>query len=47
VVPLSELLRREPFPKNEQSRATRNTKTYPVFAWWDWLEDFVEYRRPT
>ena len=46
VVPLAELLRREPFPKNEQSRTTRNTKTYPVFAWWPWLDEFVEYRRP-
>lgn len=45
VVPLAELLRREPFTKNEQRRATQNTKTYPVFQWWDWLEDFAEYRR--
>ena len=45
VVPLAELLRREPFRGNQQRRATRNTKTYPVFAWWDWLEEFVQYRR--
>jgi hypothetical protein len=46
VVPVAELLRRGPFPDNEQRRTTRNTRTYPVFAWWEWLEDFVEYRRP-
>lgn len=46
VVPLAELLRRDPFPDNELRRTTQNTKTYPVFAWWEWLEEFVEYRRP-
>lgn len=45
VVPLADLLRRDPFLKNELRRRSSGSKTFPVFQWWDWLEEYVAYRR--
>lgn len=45
VVPLTELLQRGPFPRNAERREKENSKTFPVFQWWDWLDEYIEYRR--
>jgi len=44
VVPLTDLVLRDPFPSN-QVRRSNGSKTFPVFRWWAWLDEYVTYRR--
>lgn len=44
LVPVKELLEKEPFMSNKISRENDGVKAYPRFQWWTWLDDYVEYQ---
>jgi len=43
IVPLAELKRRPVFVTNATNRDELDTRTFPRFQWWPWLDEFVQY----
>lgn len=47
LVPLADLMQRAVFKTNAANRAGRQTRTYPAFQWWPWLDELLVYPMKT
>ena len=43
IVPLVELMQHKAFRTNATNRSERQTKAYPAFQWWTWLDEYLVY----
>jgi hypothetical protein len=44
LVPLDKLVSYEPFVSNLATRGEEETKAYPRFQWWKWLDNYNVYK---